>query len=268
MRGFAGDWGCDVKYIATISGGKDSVTMCDLLLKNNYPVDYIIFNDTLDEFDDMYEYLEKIKTYFLDRYGKKIITTIPIRNFKDSVLRKVYRSKTESRNGQYVGLPVASGEAMCHLRKTLKMNPFDKWVRKNLKGIDYRVYVGFTIDESDRAKDDGVSIYPLIDYFNMSEVDCKKYIVSNEMENTLYRFFNRTGCSKCPYKTERDWYQIYHNFKKVWNEAIAIEDELSSQKEYKFFLGTKPLREWEMNFKQGSLFDFSDEPVKDCFCKI
>ncbi len=27
-----------MKYIATISGGKDSTVMCDLLLKNNYPI--------------------------------------------------------------------------------------------------------------------------------------------------------------------------------------------------------------------------------------
>ena len=30
----------NTKYIATISGGKDSTVMCDLLLKNNYQVDY------------------------------------------------------------------------------------------------------------------------------------------------------------------------------------------------------------------------------------
>ena len=39
-----------MKYIATISFGKDSTVMCDLLLKNGYPVDYIVFTDTLLEF--------------------------------------------------------------------------------------------------------------------------------------------------------------------------------------------------------------------------
>ncbi|WP_026803606.1 phosphoadenosine phosphosulfate reductase domain-containing protein [Aliarcobacter lanthieri] len=51
-------------YIATISGGKDSVAMTDLLLKNGYPVDYILFYDTFLEFPIMYKYLEKVKKYF------------------------------------------------------------------------------------------------------------------------------------------------------------------------------------------------------------
>ncbi len=191
-----------MKYIATISGGKDSVTMCDLLLKNGYPVDYILFNDTTNEYDLMYDYIEKLKNYFSIRFGKEIITTIPIRNFKDSVLRKVKRSKTPHRNGQYVGLPVASGKAMCHLRKTLKINPTDKWIRKNIKE-PYQVYIGYTIDEANRAVKSDINIYPLIEYFNMGEKDCKQYLVDNEMENILYRFLNRTGCKWCRYKDER-----------------------------------------------------------------
>jgi len=258
----------NTKYIATISGGKDSVTMCDLLLKNGYPVDYIIFNDTTQEFDEMIIYIDKIKKYFKDRYNKEIITTYPIRNFKDSVLRKVTRSKTHERNGQYVGVPVANGKAMCHLRRTLKLNPTDKWIRKNIGKEKYKVYIGYTIDEKNRAVKNDINIYPLIDYFNMSEQDCKAYTIEQEMENPLYRHFKRTGCSVCPYQSEQDWWKIYNYFYDDFKIALEIEDRLKEQKEYKYFLGNKPLKEWEKHFKQGSLFDFSDEPLKDCFCKI
>lgn len=61
-----------MKYIATISFGKDSTVMCDLLLKNGYPVDYIVFKDTLMEFPFMYEYKEKVCAYFRERYGKEV----------------------------------------------------------------------------------------------------------------------------------------------------------------------------------------------------
>jgi len=257
-----------MKYIATISFGKDSTVMCDLLLKNGFPVDCIVFNDTLDEFDLMYEYKSKVIKYFKERYDKDVITTIPKRNFKDSVLRIVKNSDTASRNGQFVGLPVANGKAMCHLRKTLKMNPFDSWFRKTIKKEAYKIYTGFTIDEKDRAVESDTDIYPLIEYFNMSENDCAEYLIEQEMENPLYKYFNRTGCAKCPYKSEQDWWHIYHNFKKVFDEAVEIEEILSIQKEYKYFLGNKSLLKWEKHFKQGSLFDFSNEPVRDCFCKI
>lgn len=256
-------------YIATISGGKDSVTMCDLLLKNGYPVDYIIFNDTTNEYDEMYKYIEKLKQYFQQRYDKEITTTKPIRNFKDSILRKVNKSKTISRNGQYVGIPVANGEAICHLRKTLKIDPTDKWIRKNIKG-SYKKYIGYTIDEKSRATNKNKNeIYPLIDFFNMSEIDCKQYLINQDMENSLYKYFLRTGCKLCPYKSETDWWKLYNYFKKDFDEAKQIEKELQKiQKEYCFFIGKEPLTVWEKRFKQGSLFDFSDEPLRDCFCKI
>lgn len=243
--------------------------MCDLLLKNGYPVDYIVFNDTTNEYDLMYEYIEKLKLYFRERYKKEVTTTSPIRNFKDSVLRTVKRSKTISRNGQYVGIPVADGEAMCHLRKTLKIDPTDKWIRKNIKG-KYEKYIGYTVDEKSRAKNKSDNeIYPLIEYFNMKEIDCKRYLENQEMENGLYKQFARTGCKLCPYKSETDWWKIYHYFRKDFEEAKAIENELlKKQKEYCYFIGKEPLSIWEKRFKQGSLFDFSDEPLKDCFCKI
>jgi len=256
-----------ITYIATLSGGKDSTAMCDLLLKNGYPVDYIVFNDTLQEHKLMYEYIEKLKQYFKDRYKKEIITTKPIRNFKDSILRKVTRSKTPERNGQYVGIPVANGKAMCHLRKTLKNNPTDKWIRKNIKN-KHKIYIGFTTDEKERATKNDRNIYPLIDYFNMSDKDCKQYLIDQEMENPLYKFFDRSGCSICPYQSERDWWQIYTHFRDDFNLALEIEEKLSKQKEYKYFLNNKPLKDAIMSFKQGTLLDFSNEPLKDCFCKI
>ena len=59
-------------YAATISFGKDSTVMCDLLLKNGYPVDYIVFTDTMLEFPMMYEYKQKVCRYFKERYGKEV----------------------------------------------------------------------------------------------------------------------------------------------------------------------------------------------------
>lgn len=38
-----------MKYIATLSGGKDSTAMVDMLLRNQKPLDYIVFKDTLHE---------------------------------------------------------------------------------------------------------------------------------------------------------------------------------------------------------------------------
>lgn len=252
-------------YIATISGGKDSVAMCDLLLKNNYPVDYIIFNDTKKEYLEMQTYIYKLIDYFKSRYKKDIIITHPIKTFEDGIYSKVSKSKKESRNGDFRGLPTQSFP--CHLRNDLKIYPTEKWIKENIKG-KYKIYFGMTTDEPNRIKRDEICIYPLFDEFKMSEFDCKQYLINQDMENPLYRHFKRTGCRICPFKSEADWYNTYHYYKDVWNEAIRIEEELKQNKRYKYFLKMKPLTRWEKQFNQGSLFDFSDEPLKDCFCKI
>ncbi|MDA3061640.1 MULTISPECIES: phosphoadenosine phosphosulfate reductase domain-containing protein [unclassified Campylobacter] len=68
-----------IYYFACLSGGKDSSAMVDLLLKNGYPIDYIIFNDTLAEFSAMYEYLAKFNAHLKANYGREITISRPYR---------------------------------------------------------------------------------------------------------------------------------------------------------------------------------------------
>ena len=260
-----------MKYIATISGGKDSVTMCDLLLKNGYPVDYIVFTDTLNEFKEMYQYLDKVEEYFKRRYGKEITRLKPHthRDFKSSMFR--IRSKGVNK-GRVSGLRNAS-DSFCEWRRDAKIETFDKWA-KQFKG-NYKVYIGITIDEQHRTKrEDEHFIYPLIDYFKMSENDCKQYLINQEMENPLYRHFNRTGCANCHYQSDRDYYNIWKHYPKVWDFFVQTEKEMQNKDtDFKWwFTKFRTCEDMEKIFKEkdklGNLFDFSDEPTKDCFCKI
>jgi 3'-phosphoadenosine 5'-phosphosulfate sulfotransferase (PAPS reductase)/FAD synthetase len=258
-----------VTYIATISGGKDSVTMCDLLLKNGYPVDYIVFNDTLNEFDEMYQYIDKVDQYFQDRYKMKITRLLPNtkRNFKTSLFRT--RSRGE-RKGQVVGLRNPS-DPFCEWRRDAKIVSFEKWAKQFQ---EYKVYIGVTIDETHRCDRTKNVIYPLVDDFRMSENDCKQYLVNQDMENSLYRHFNRTGCANCHYQSDKDLYMIWKHYPKHWQFFVETEKEMADKKtEFKrWFSGYRSCEDMEQMFmhkeKQGSLFDFSDEPLKDCFCKI
>ena len=256
-------------YIATISGGKDSVTMCDLLLKNNYPVDYIVFNDTLLEFDEMYQYIEKIKAYFKKKYNKEITTIKPDKTFEDIIFRKKIRGKRE---GMVSGLLNASA-GYCEWRRDGKIRPFEKWIKE--KGFkNYKIYIGITTDEIHRTnRKDDKNIYPLIDDFKMSENDCKQYLIDEDMENPLYKDFNRTGCAICPYQSKKDFYIIYTKYSKQWEYMKKLENEVNKLDNVitkNWFVGYKTTSDLEVEFKlmQNSLFDFSDEPVKDCFCKI
>lgn len=263
-------------YISAISGGKDSVAMTDLLLRNNYPLDYIVFKDTLHEFELMYRYIERLSVYFKERYQKEIITLKPKITLEDSIFGKI-GERSKSRNGWVRGIPTPIGYP-CSWRRDSKHKPFERWLKKmNIK--KYKAYIGFTADETQRRMKGDEFIYPLIDDFKMSEIDCKKYLEDREMENPLYKHFTRTGCSFCPAQSDRSFYQVWKHFKKDWEYMEKIEKQLFEleekgekvQNKY-WFSGRRTCEQMEQIFKkadnQRGLFDFSDEPLKDCFCKI
>lgn len=255
-----------ITYIATISGGKDSVTMCDLLLKNGYPVDYILFADTLQEFEEMYIYIEKVKKYFLDRYKKEITILKPESIFEDWCYGVLKRGEGE---GKQRGLPLLVNP--CYWRRESKVKPQDKFKQKFNKIV---CYIGYTKEENRSIQDTEKEtfIYPLKNIFKMTEEDCKAYLISQEMENPLYKHFSRTGCAFCPYQSEKSWFNIWKHYPKVWNYMKTIESKLDNSLNNYWFTDYKTTYDMEKKFKQadkqGSLFDFSDEPLKDCFCKI
>lgn len=267
-------------YIATISGGKDSVTMCDLLLKNGYPVDEIIFCDTLLELDLMYSYIEKIKLYFKTRYNKEIIILKPKTTFEHWCYG-VIEKPTAKRKGQIRGIPTK--DSMCYWRRESKIYPVESFIRKIKIYKDLKIvqYIGYTKGENRSVQDtkDTTFLYPLVDIFRMTEEDCKAYLINQDMENPIYRFLSRSGCGCCPYQSDKAWFGIWKNDKKVWGFMIKVENNLNEleRQGYKiinkyWFMGHKTCADMEKIFieadKQGSLFDFSDEPLKDCFCKI
>ena len=285
-----------MKYIATISGGKDSVTMCDLLLKNGYQVDEIVFTDTLLEFDDMYEYIEKLKHYFFNRYKKNITVLKPKETFEHWCYGTIEK-ETAKRKGMKRGIPTKDG--MCYWRRESKVYPVERFIKKlkisneldksrNLsknkkihKNFKVTQYIGYTLGEDRNVQNTNITTfeYPLRDIFKMSEENCKAYISKQDMENPLYKHFSRTGCACCPFQSDASWFNVWKYYPKVWKWMEDVEHNL-----YEFeMMGYKVInKHWFMNHqtcedmekkfikadKQGSLFDFSDEPLKDCFCKI
>jgi len=210
-------------YVATISGGKDSVAMVDLLLKNNYPVDKIIFSDTGLEFDEMYEYLEKVKKYLKEKYDKEVITLTPTKNrtFEKYIFEQITRGKRKS---AIRGLPLIT--LPCFWARESKIVPMKKYLKQFEKEYEIYTYLGITTDEKHRIQKEENLIYPLIEYFNMSEKDCLEYTKKINLYNPLYDYFNRTGCSICPKQGVKNFKKIYQHFPKVWEKMKRIEKKL------------------------------------------
>lgn len=267
--------GYEMVHIATLSGGKDSTTMVDMLLRHGRPLDHIVFKDTLHEFELMYRYVERLSEYFKTRYGKEVIMLKPEASFENSVFGKISKGENE---GLIRGLPAPQAMGFCTWRREAKTRPFERWLKE--QGItEYKIYIGFTTSEIHRKMAGDEFLYPLIDDFSMSETDCAAYLREREMENPLYRYFTRTGCSFCPAQSDRSFFQVWKHFPKDWEYMKQIEAKLFQlekqgervQNKY-WFSRQRTCADMEKEFikadKQSGLFDFSDEPLKDCFCKI
>ena len=268
-----------MKYIATISFGKDSTTMCDLLLKNNYPLDEIIFTDTFQEFTLMYEYAEKVKKYFKERYKKEITVLTPLDTFEQWCFG-VIKDKNAEGYKAIRGIPnPADTDSQCFHRRQTKVNPMEVYLKEKYPNETITQYIGYTKgeDRSIKNTEKFKFEFPLKHDFKMTEDDCKKYLKEQEMQNPLYKFFSRTGCAMCPFQAERSMFQLFHNFKDTWEYMNWIEKRLNHYEKMGFrvmnkywFTEHRTLSKMEHKFEQNkaTLFDFSDEPLKDCFCKI
>lgn len=58
-----------MKHIVSFSGGKDSTLMLLLMIEKGMPIDDIVFADTGMEFQELYDYIERIENYI----GRKVI---------------------------------------------------------------------------------------------------------------------------------------------------------------------------------------------------
>jgi len=212
-----------MKYIAMLSGGKDSTAMVLQLLERKFPVDHIIFTNTQSEFPEMYEYLDKVGER-LKQFGKELIILEHRRGevFEDWCFGEIKRGK---RKGMIRGLPMVTQP--CYWKRESKVRPFERFLKdNNIK--DYRQYIGYTYSERERAKVvDKNQLFPLID-FRMCEADVDRYLKEIDLVNPLYKYFERTGCYFCPYQRIRGFYVIWKKYRPQWDYMKDVEHRLNA----------------------------------------
>lgn len=265
-----------MKHIASWSGGWDSSCMVVLVLEKGLPLDYIVFTDTLAEFDEMYEYIEKFKAYIKRRFNMDITIIDPDTTFEDWAFTKITRG---DREGKIRGLPLTT--VPCYWKRESKIYPFDRWVKK-LGITEYKQYIGYTYSELQRAKlkadSEGKSladnqIYPLID-FKMTEQDVGYFLKSRSIDNPLYKHFTRTGCYFCPKQRIEDFYLVYKHHPEKWEKIIQYEILAKNAKAVNTqFSKHASALEMEQLFKKKDKqksFIFPDDHIEEeyCFCKL
>ncbi len=251
-----------IKHIAMLSGGRDSSAMVLHMLSTGKKLDYIIFTDTGQEFNLMYDYLKKFDKYIRKKYGIGITYLKPKKTFEDWIFGKITRG---DRKGWTRGLPLIT--TPCYWKRESKVNPFTIFMKKK-KITDYKLYIGYTYSERQRAsKIDKTQVYPLIEA-KMCEADVDRLLQKVKLENPLYKSFSRTGCACCPYQSLQAYYTVWKNFKPTWYYMRGIEDKLQKLDDVvnDRWQRSHTLAELEDRFKTES--HWTDIPEKACECAI
>lgn len=210
-----------MKYIASVSFGKDSLAMLLKLIDKEYPLDEVIFYDTGMEFKAIYDIRNKVKIE-LEIKGIKYTELKPEMPFEEKMLNK----KVHKRNGsiQY-GYGPCGGR--CRWGTTEKNVTISKYLKQQY-GQDYREYIGIASDETKRIEKERneYKVLPLIDW-NMTEADCLEFCYSRgyfweENNIRLYDILDRVSCWCCANKNKKELNNMYLYLRDYYYKRIEL----------------------------------------------
>lgn len=215
-----------MKYIANLSGGKDSTAMLLMLLEKGMQVDYIVFADTGKDFPQMRDHLAKLELYLKEHHPEAPQITYLKADYSFDYLmfeQEITKGQNKGRRGY--------GWASMRMRwctGMLKKGVFGKFARENLDG-EYVCYIGIAADEPQRLKPDKHKTYPLADW-GITEAAALNYCYSKGFDwGGLYTHFDRVSCWCCPLKNLRELKTLFIYYPELWAELREMDARANNQ---------------------------------------
>lgn len=207
-----------MKYVASVSFGKDSLAMLLKLIEFKYPLDEVVFYDTGMEFQAIYETRNQILP-LLEAEQIKYTELHPEYEFQ----WKMFEKPVNGKNGFHYGYSWCGGR--CRWGTTDKLKALEKYSK------DCVEYVGLAVDEPERLQKErkGNKCFPLADW-NMTEEDCLKYCYEHGfqwMENgiPLYSILDRVSCWCCSNKNLKELENIYRFLPDYWERLKELQSK-------------------------------------------
>lgn len=229
-----------MKYIASVSFGKDSLAMLLKILEYNMPLDEVIFFDTGMEFQTIYDVRDKIVPMLAKREIK--YTELKPQNpfLYDMLERPVYSKQ----KGSHKGYGWCGG--LCRWGTTGKLKAIDTYAEDQ----NACVYVGIAADEQKRIAKERkwYKILPLIN-LKMTESDCLSLCYRYgfqwiEQGIKLYDILDRVSCWCCCNKNLKELRNIYHYLPEYWGALKKLQSKI--ERPFKGFYKGNPVGIFEL----------------------
>ena len=180
-----------MQYIASISYGKDSLAMLEVIKQHNMPLDRIVHveimaTDTIPaDLPPMMEFKAKADAIIKERYGIEVEHLRAAKSYEKLFYTK--RSKG-NRAGTIIGWPMIGGS---ECQSTLKMPPMHKIEKGNI------CYIGIAADEPNRFHNlTEFKRSPLVEW-GVTEAEARKMCEDLDLLSPIYTQSARGGCWFC-----------------------------------------------------------------------
>lgn len=210
-----------VNYVASLSGGKDSLAMVLRLMQEKRPITHVVFFDTGMEYQAVYNNIERIKP-IVQAYGAEFVWLRPKVNFLMKMLIRPVQSKS---GGIHYGYDWCGGA--CRWQTSEKISAIKKFIQSIGESVQY---VGIAADEPKRIKNEDGKTYPLVEW-GMTEKDCLQYCYFNgwdwkESGIDLYSILDRVSCWCCANKNNKELQNIYKYLPDYWEMLKGMQSRI------------------------------------------
>lgn len=205
-------------YWASVSGGKDSLYMLNLILHNldKYQLDGVVHFELEIDYPfikDVIDYMESE----CQRYGIPFVRIKPRKTWEE-----LYYEKVTSKSGRKImrGFPNRRVR-WCNKYKLDSKRQLDEWL--NSLGCYVVTYIGYCVDEekrySKRSAANKTERYPLVEE-GIYEDTILDWAKTEPIFNHYYETNRRCGCMYCPLASRISFAYLYKYYPQNWEYMI------------------------------------------------
>lgn len=216
-----------MEYIASISYGKDSLAMLEVIHRNSLPLDRIVHveimatKDIPADLPPMMEFKKKADAIILDKYGIPVEHISAPYSYED-YFYYVCNGKRSRNRGKIYGFPLQKGN-WCNSR--LKVGVLER-VQK-----DAVTYIGIAADEPRRYHNlSETKRSPLVE-FGWTEAMCRTWCEENDLLSPIYTSAARGGCWFCHNQSIEQLRLLRKNYPEYW--ALLLKWDTDSPVSFK-----------------------------------
>lgn len=253
-------------YIASFSGGKDSMATIILAHEHKEPLDMIIFAEvmfdeqTSGELPEHISFIKERCVPLFREWGYETKILHAEKTYMELFNHVITNSKVESRNGKKQGFPMMG---KCAVNRDCKVKPIKQFL-KQFDQTKIVQYLGIEADEPKRLERlRGTNKISLLEKYGYTEKMafelCEKY----NLLSPIYDFTKRGGCWFCPNARYFELKHLRSNHRDLWGRLLDLENEENMVGKIWNSLTGRSMKDNEEMFfweeAQMNIYDFLEE---------